>query len=52
MTKDEEIYLKSQLTYYKGKCEVYERLLISAGLLNVPKLYTFDAKGERYETTK
>jgi hypothetical protein len=29
-------YLKSQLLYYKGKCEVYEAFLIKAGLINDP----------------
>lgn len=29
-------YLKSQLLYYKGKCEVYEAFLIKAGLIEDP----------------
>ena len=31
MTKGEELYLRSQLAYYEGKCAVYEKLLIKAG---------------------
>lgn len=29
-------YIKTQLMYYKGKCEVYEALLIKAGLISDP----------------
>lgn len=29
-------YIKTQLMYYKGKCEVYEAFLIKAGLINDP----------------
>ena len=37
MNKGEEIYIKSQLGYFKGKCEVYERMLIQAGIIDDPK---------------
>lgn len=42
MTKDYEIYLNKELMYYKGKCEVYEKLLITAGLIEAPKIYIPD----------
>ena len=36
MNKSEEIYIKSQLGYFKGKCEVYERILQQAGIIDDP----------------
>ena len=44
-------YLKSQLLYYKGKCEVYEAFLIKAGLINDP-LKNFRDLNERLKDDK
>ena len=38
MTKSEEIYIKSQLAYLKGKVEVYESYLFSNGILKRPEI--------------
>lgn len=42
MTKSEEIYIKSQLAYLKGKVEVYERYLYTNGILKDPKIIKSD----------
>lgn len=42
MKIDEEIYLKQQLGYLKGKVEVYEALLYSSGILKKPEIITLD----------
>lgn len=46
MTKGEEIYLKSQLAYLKGKVEVYESLLYSNNILKRPKIIKLDERKE------
>lgn len=38
MTKSEEIYIRSQLAYLKGKVEVYESYLYSNGTLKKPEI--------------
>lgn len=42
MTRGEEIYLKQQLAYLKGKVEVYEALLYSSGILKRPEMINLD----------
>lgn len=42
MKKDEEIYLKQQLGYLKGKVEAYEALLYSSGILKRPEIINLD----------
>ena len=42
MTSGEEIWLKQQLGYLKGKVEVYEALLYSSGILKRPEIIKFD----------
>ena len=44
MSRGEEIYLKQQLGYYRGKVEVYEALLYSNGILKRPKIINFDER--------
>ena len=46
MNKSEEIYLRSQLTYLKGKVEVYENLLYSNNILKRPRLLKFNSNGD------
>ena len=31
--------IKTQLAYYKGKCEVYEKFLMKAGLIEKPIIF-------------
>ena len=45
MSQDEEIYLKQQLGYLKGKVEVYEALLYSNGILKKPQIIKLDERG-------
>ena len=53
MRKEEEIYLKQQLGYLKGKVEVYEAILYSNGTLKKPKIIKLDKiKGIINETTQ
>ena len=47
MRKDEEIYLKQQLGYLKGKVEVYEALLYSSGILKKPEIIKLDEIGKK-----
>lgn len=49
MKKEEEIWLKQQLGYLKGKVEVYERLLYSSGVLKRPEIIKFDEVRSRHE---
>ena len=42
MNKSEEIYLRSQLAYLKGKVEVYESLLYSNNILKRPEIIKID----------
>ena len=42
MTRGEEIWLKQQLGYLKGKVEVYEALLYSSGILKRPEMINLD----------
>ena len=42
MTSGEEIWLKQQLGYLKGKVEVYEALLYSSGILKRPEMINLD----------
>lgn len=42
MTRGEEIWLKQQLGYLKGKVEVYEALLYSSGILKRPEVINLD----------
>lgn len=42
MTKSEEINIKSQLAYLKGKVEVYESYLYSNGILIKPEIIKLD----------
>ena len=42
MKKDEEVYLRQQLGYLRGKVEVYEALLYSSGILKRPEIIKFD----------
>ena len=47
MTKSEEIYLRSQLSYLKGKVEVYEILLYSNNILKRPEIINLDSVGDK-----
>ena len=49
MTRGEEIYLKQQLGYLKGKVEVYEALLYSSGILKRPEMINLDKIRSKYE---
>jgi hypothetical protein len=49
MRKDEEIYIKQQLGYLKGKVEVYEALLYSNGILKRPEIIKFDEIRSNHE---
>ena len=49
MIKGEEIYLKQQLGYLKGKVEVYEALLYSSGILKRPEVINLDKIRSRHE---
>ena len=49
MTKGEEIYLKQQLGYLKGKVEVYESLLYSSGILKRPEIINLDKIRSKHE---
>lgn len=49
MNKGEEIYLKQQLGYLKGKVEVYERLLYSSGVLKRPEIINLDKIRSEHE---
>lgn len=49
MTKVEEIYLKQQLGYLKGKVEVYEALLYSSGILKRPESINLDKIRSKHE---
>lgn len=49
MNKAEEIYLKQQLGYLKGKVEVYEALLYSNGILKRPEIINFDEIRRKHE---
>lgn len=49
MTRGEEIWLKQQLGYLKGKVEVYEALLYSSGILKRPKIINFDETRSKHE---
>ena len=49
MTKGEEIYLKQQLGYLKGKVEVYEALLYSSGILKRPEVINLDKIRSKHE---
>ena len=49
MTKGEEIYLKQQLGYLKGKVEVYEALLYSNGILKRPEIINLDKIRSKHE---
>ena len=42
MTRGDEVWLKQQLGYLKGKVEVYEALLYSSGILKRPEIINFD----------
>lgn len=45
MTKSEEIRLRTQLMYLKGKVEVYESLLYSNDILKRPEIISLDETG-------
>lgn len=49
MTKSEEIYLKQQLGYLRGKVEVYEALLYSRGILKRPEIINLDEVRRKHE---
>ena len=49
MTRGEEVYLKQQLGYLKGKVEVYEALLYSNGILKRPKIINLDKIRSKHE---
>ena len=49
MTRGEEIWLKQQLGYLKGKVEVYEALLYSSGILKRPELINLDEIRSKHE---
>ena len=49
MTRGEEIYLKQQLGYLKGKVEVYEALLYSSGILKRPEIINLDKIRSKHE---
>ena len=49
MTRGEEIWLKQQLGYLKGKVEVYEALLYSSGILKRPEIINFDKTRSKHE---
>ena len=49
MTRREEIYLKQQLCYLKGKVEVYEALLYSSGILKRPEMINLDEIRRKHE---
>ena len=49
MRKDEEIYLKQQLGYLRGKVEVYEALLYSNGILKRPEIINLDKIRSKHE---
>lgn len=49
MTKGEEIYLKQQLGYLKGKVEAYEALLYSSGILKRPEIINLDKIRSKHE---
>lgn len=49
MNRGEEIYLKQQLGYLKGKVEVYEALLYSSGVLKRPEIIKFDEIRSKHE---
>ena len=49
MTKSEEIYLKQQLGYLRGKVEVYEALLYSSGILKRPEIINLDEMRSKHE---
>ena len=49
MNRSEEIYLKQQLGYLKGKVEVYEALLYSSGVLKRPEIIKFDEIRSKHE---
>ena len=42
MTKSEEIYIRQQLAYLKGKVEVYEALLYSNNIIKRPQIIKLD----------
>lgn len=42
MTRGEEVWLKQQLGYLRGKVEVYEALLYSNGILKRPEMINLD----------
>lgn len=47
MNKSEEIYLRNQLSYLKGKVEVYEILLYSNNILKRPEIINLDSVGDK-----
>ena len=49
MNKSEEIYIRSQMAYLKGKVEVYESLLYSNNILKRPKLLRLNSIGDENE---
>ena len=49
MKKDEEIYVKQQLGYLRGKVEVYEALLYSSGILKRPEVINLDEIRSKHE---
>ena len=42
MNKSEEMHIRSQIAYLKGKVEVYESLLYSNNILKRPKIIKLD----------
>ena len=51
MSKSEEIHLRTQLMYLKGKVEVYESLLYSNNILKKPEIISIDENGDVKCTT-
>lgn len=49
MRKEEEIYLRQQLGYLKGKVEAYEALLYSSGILKKPEIIKLDEIRSKHE---
>lgn len=49
MRKDEEIYLRKQISYLRGKVEAYEALLYSSGILKSPEIVNLDEIRSQHE---
>lgn len=49
MTRGEEVWLKQQLGYLKGKVEAYEALLYSSGILKRPEIINLDKIRREHE---